>query len=163
MDNQHAFRTKLIIWLSLILALILQTIPWPGNLEMYRPPWALLVLFYWSLALPHRANVLTAMFVGLACDLLAGSTLGIRGLSMSVLIYIAASNFQVLRNLALWQQAIVFGILAAFAKVIEFCGEYYIHQGSFNPGILWSGVVSCILWPWLFLFLRQFRRRWKMR
>lgn len=163
MNDQHGMRTKIIIWLTLILALVLQSIPWPGVLEYYRPNWVLLVMFYWVLALPHKANVLTAMFFGLALDLVIGSTLGIRGIVMSVLTYIVATNFQVLRNLALWQQAVVFGLLSAFAEVIEFCGEYIIHKSVFDPHYLWVGVVNCILWPWLYFFLRRVRLRWHMR
>ncbi|EKQ5812421.1 rod shape-determining protein MreD, partial [Vibrio metschnikovii] len=28
---------------------------------------------------------------------------------------------------------------------------------------LWSGVISCILWPWMFLLLRRIRRHWNIK
>ncbi len=154
---------KSVIWLSFLVALVLQTIPWPGGLEFFRPLWLLLVMFYWVLALPHRINVGTALVLGLIWDLLLGSTLGIRGIVMSVCVYIVAANFLVLRNLALWQQAVIVGVLTMIAKCLEFGGEMLVQDISFDSKSLWSGVISCILWPWLFLLLRRVRRHWHIR
>ncbi|MGR5456882.1 rod shape-determining protein MreD, partial [Vibrio alfacsensis] len=86
--------------------------PWPGVLDFVRPSWLFLVLGYWVLALPHRVNVGTALIVGLTWDLLVGSTLGIRGMMMSIVIYIVALNFLVLRNMALWQQATIMALIS---------------------------------------------------
>ena len=156
-------RGRGIIWLSFLIALVFQTIPWPGGLELFRPSWLLLVIFYWALALPHRVNVGTALLLGLIWDLLIGSTLGIRGMVMSVTVYIVAANFQLLRNLALWQQAIIIAALTIFAKFLEFGGELMVQNVTFDATSLWSGGVNCILWPWLFLLLRRVRRHWHIR
>jgi len=157
------FRGKGVIWASFLVALILQTIPWPGDLELFRPSWLVLVTCYWVLALPHRVNVGTALILGLLWDLLLGSTLGIRGIVMSITIYLVAANFLVLRNMALWQQAMFIAALTILAKFIEFSGEFLIQDVSFNPMSLWSGLVNCILWPWMFLLLRRVRRHWHVR
>ncbi|MCG7498539.1 rod shape-determining protein MreD [Vibrio sp. Of7-15] len=156
-------RGRLIIWLSFLIALVFQAVPWPGMLEVFRPSWVLLVAFYWILALPHRVNVGTAMVLGLIWDLLLGSTLGIRGMMMAILAYIVALNFQMLRNMALWQQAILLAILSMLGKIIEFWGEYLIQEVSFNPHYLWAGLLNFILWPWMFLLLRRVRRRCSIR
>lgn len=113
------FRSHMVIWLSFICALVLQTIPWPGSLDLFRPSWLLLICCYWVLALPHRVNVGTALILGLLWDLILGSTLGIRGMMVSIVIYIVAMNFLVLRNMALWQQAIVIGILTMLLDVFN--------------------------------------------
>lgn len=152
-----------VIWFTFLVALVFQTIPWPGELDLFRPSWLLLVTFYWVLALPHRVNVGTALILGLLWDLLLGSTLGIRGIVMSVVTYIVAANFLVLRNMALWQQAILIGIFTIAAKLLEFGGEFLIQDVRFDPLSYWSGLVNCILWPWLFLFLRRVRRHWHIR
>ncbi|WP_162047207.1 rod shape-determining protein MreD [Vibrio taketomensis] len=156
-------RGKMVILASFIIALTLQTIPWPGVLDVLRPSWLFLVTCYWVLALPHRVNVGTALILGLLWDLLLGSTLGIRGMMMSILIYLVAMNFLVLRNMALWQQAMVIGLLSIALEVMIFIGEYLIQDITFNPMALWAGLINCILWPWMFLLMRRIRRRWHVR
>lgn len=156
-------RSKIVIGASFIFALVLQTIPWPGLLDLLRPSWLLLVTCYWVLALPHRVNVGTALVLGLLWDLLIGSTLGIRGMMMSLIIYIIALNFLVIRNMALWQQAIIIGFLTILMQVLIFFGEYLIQDVVFNPLSLWAGVINCILWPWMFLLMRRIRRQWHVR
>ncbi|MDP2572984.1 rod shape-determining protein MreD [Vibrio penaeicida] len=154
---------RMVIWATFLIALVFQSIPWPGMFEIFRPAWLLLIVFYWVLALPHRVNVGTALVLGLIWDLLLGSTLGIRGMMMSITVYLVAMNFLVLRNMALWQQAIIIGALTALAELLEFFGEYLIQDVTFNPLSLWAAVVNCILWPWIFLLLRRVRRHWHIR
>ncbi|USD65009.1 rod shape-determining protein MreD [Vibrio sp. SCSIO 43136] len=158
-----AFRGRLVIWATFLVALVFQAIPWPGMLETFRPAWLVLVVFYWVLALPHRVNVGTALVLGLLWDLLIGSTLGVRGMMMSIVVYLVALNFLVLRNMALWQQAIIIGLLTGLAEILEFFGEYLTQDVLFNPQVLWATVVNCVLWPWMFLLLRRVRRLWHIR
>lgn len=157
------FKGRLVILFSFIIALTLQTIPWPGTLDLIRPSWLLLVTCYWVLALPHRVNVGTALILGLLWDLLLGSTLGIRGMMLSIVIYLAALNFLVIRNMALWQQAILIGLFSVILDVLIYCGEYLIQDITFNPVSLWSGLINCVLWPWMFLLMRRVRRQWHVR
>ncbi|NVP02580.1 rod shape-determining protein MreD, partial [Photobacterium damselae subsp. damselae] len=114
-------------------------------------------------ALPHRVNVGTALIVGLLWDLMLGSTLGVRGLMMSILCYIVALNFQVLRNLSLWQQAVIVALLSVAGKLIEFWAEYLVSDITFDPQQLWAVVLNFLLWPWLFLLLRRVRRKLAIR
>ncbi|MEZ8877951.1 MULTISPECIES: rod shape-determining protein MreD [Vibrio] len=156
-------RSKVVIGCSFLIALILQTIPWPGSLDLFRPSWLLLVTCYWVLALPHRVNVGSALILGLLLDLLIGSTLGIRGMMMAIVMYIIAMNFLVIRNMALWQQAMIIAALTVLFEVLIFFGEYLIQDVVFNPLSLWSALINCILWPWMFLLMRRVRRHWHVR
>ncbi|MGF1698181.1 rod shape-determining protein MreD [Vibrio kyushuensis] len=161
--TNRALSSRLVIVTSFLIALILQTIPWPGMLDLVRPAWLLLVICYWVLALPHRVNVGTALVLGLLWDLLLGSTLGIRGMMLSIIVYIVAINFLVLRNMALWQQAIIIALLSIGLEGLIFFGEFLIQDITFNPLSLWSGLINCILWPWMFLLMRRVRRHWQIK
>ncbi len=156
-------RSKIVIGCSFLIALILQIIPWPGSLDLFRPSWLLLVTCYWVLAMPHRVNVGSALILGLLWDLLIGSTLGIRGMMMAIVMYIIALNFLVIRNMALWQQAMIIAALTVLFEVLIFFGEYLIQDVVFNPLSLWSALINCILWPWMFLLMRRVRRHWHVR
>jgi len=68
----NEWKGRFVIWGSFLLALIFQTIPWPGTLDLLRPSWILLVTCYWVMALPHRVNVGSALVMGLLWDLLLG-------------------------------------------------------------------------------------------
>ncbi len=157
------YKGTLLIWLSFIIALILQTTPWPGELSAFRPSWILLVVFYWVMALPHRVNVGSAFVLGLLWDLMLGSTLGVRAGMMSILVYIIALNFQVIRNLSLWQQATLLALLSLLGKAIEFSLEYLVSHVTFDPSVLMAGVLNFFLWPWLFFLLRRVRRQFSIR
>lgn len=147
------------IALSLMCALVLQIMPMPAFVDIYRPDWVLLVLSYWTLALPHRVNIGVAFINGLILDVLLGSSLGVHSFAMCVSIYVLAANYQRLRNYSLWQQAIVIGIMSAFYNLIVFWLQHLLTDVYFLITYMWPVVSSMIIWPWLFWLLRKLRRQ----
>jgi rod shape-determining protein MreD len=65
--------------------------------------------------------------------------------------------------MALWQQAIIIGMLSVALEGLIFFGEFLIQDITFNPLSLWSGLINCILWPWMFLLMRRVRRHWQIK
>ena len=66
----------LVIYVSLMVALILMILPLPDWAQMYRPNWMALVLIYWSMALPQRVGLWFAFFCGIVLDTSLGTLLG---------------------------------------------------------------------------------------
>ena len=78
----------LVIYLSLILALVLMILPLPDWVQIYRPNWVALVLIYWSMALPKRVGLWFAFFTGIILDTSQGTLLGQHTLALVVIIFI---------------------------------------------------------------------------
>ena len=144
---------------SLIIALVLQIVPLPIQVDLYRPDWVLVVLSYWCMALPHRVNVGIAFVTGIAVDILVGTTLGIHSLGLSICVYILAANYQRLRNYSVWQQAIVIGLLSSLYHLLTFWVQHLLTDIYFQVDYLWPVLTSMAIWPWVFWLLRKTRRQ----
>ncbi|MGL4205506.1 MAG: rod shape-determining protein MreD [Aeromonadaceae bacterium] len=151
------------IYLTILLALLLAIVPLPAIIDPYRPDWLVLVVLYWVIALPHRVNVGTAWIAGLSLDILLGSTLGVRALAMAIMAYVAAMQFQKIRNFSVWQQAVVVGIITLLGQLTVFWAEHLFAVVTMNYRMFWSCLSTTLLWPWVFLLLRKMRRKYHIR
>lgn len=150
------------IAISLLVALMLQIMPMPIMADPFRPDWVLLVLAYWTLALPQRVNVGVAFINGLLLDLLLGTTLGIHGFALSLVIFILAANYQRLRNYSVWQQAFMVGLLTSLYHLVIFWLQHLLTDIYFMFTYLWPVLTTMLFWPWCFLILRKVRRQLKV-
>ncbi len=155
-------RNGIIIVLSLLLALIASIIPMPLDVDSYRPEWVLVVLVYWTIALPNRVNVMTAWLMGFLLDVLLGSTLGVHAAAMALSVYIATANYQKIRNFSVMQQALIVGVLTALYNLLVFWLQRFLTDIIFSPDYLNPVITSVVLWPWAFLLLRKIRRQFKV-
>lgn len=151
------------ILLSVFVSLVLALMPLPIVFEMYRPDLVLLVIMYWSIALPHRVNIGFAWMAGLIIDLALGSPLGVRSLTYSIVIYITASNYQKIRNFSVWQQAMLVALFLALYYLLVFWLNHFLLDIYFLPQYLWPVLTGALAWPWLFLLLRKYRRHFRIR
>jgi rod shape-determining protein MreD len=156
-------RSMAFILLSIFAALIIAVMPLPIALEPYRPDVVLLVLVYWSLALPHRVNIVLAWIAGLIIDLALGSPLGSHSLAYSIIIYVTASNYQKIRNYSVWQQALLLSLFLALYYLMLFWINHFLLDIYFLPQYLWPVLTGALCWPWLFFLLRKYRRHFRVR
>ncbi|MCW8091039.1 rod shape-determining protein MreD [Alteromonas sp. ASW11-130] len=147
---------------SLLIALVLQIMPLPIEADLYRPDWVLIVLAYWSMALPNRVNVGIAFITGLAMDILLGTAIGIHSFALSVSVWVLVANYQRLRNYSVWQQAIVIGLLSALYHLLVFWLQHLLTDIYFLFDYLWPTFTSMLLWPWIFWLLRKSRRQFRV-
>ncbi|WP_241968754.1 rod shape-determining protein MreD [Idiomarina tyrosinivorans] len=145
--------------LIFLVALVLMVIPMPVVFDMLRPDWVTLVLLYWVLALPHRVNIGTAFVLGVMCDVLLGSVMGVHAIGLSVVTYFAARHFQRIRNFSIPQQAIIVGVLVLVKRAVIFEVNVVLHAADFTWAYFWPVLTSMIFWLWLFPLLRKLRRQ----
>jgi len=149
---------KSFIFISIVMGVILQIIPMPPPMDLYRPDWLLLILLYWAMALPNRVNVGVAGIAGLILDILYGTALGVHSFALAVPVYLMSANYQRLRNYSMLQQAVMVLVLSALYHLIVYWLVYLITGIEFSWVFMWPCLASMILWPWLFWLLRKFRR-----
>lgn len=144
-------------------AFVLEIMPWPIGFQGLRPTWGGLVLIYWALALPNKVSVGTAFLAGIIWDLILGSILGIHALVLSIAIYFVAKHHLILRNLSLWLQSLLVMLYIVAIRIFIFVVELVLHSAEFNSQELIGAVISGVLWPWIFLLMRQIRRQLGLR
>ncbi|WP_008294465.1 rod shape-determining protein MreD [Congregibacter litoralis] len=151
-----------VILASLLFAAVLAVIPLTRALLWWRPEWILLVLVYWTIALPHRVGLVTALVVGLFVDVMEGAVIGQNMLSLSVVVTLAGLMYQRLRVFTLVQQSSVIFLLAGLHQLITQWLQGL--QGGAVPGFgfLFPALSTALLWPLLMPLLRELRRSYKV-
>ena len=153
----------LVIYLSLVVALILMILPLPDWAQMYRPNWMALTLIYWSMALPKRVGLWFAFFSGIVLDTALGTLLGQHTLALVIIIFFNLNFYQRIRVLALAQQAIyVFALLLINQVVVAWVEGI---MGRPTPLLAYFGApfIGMLIWPWVFVILRDIRRKALLR
>lgn len=152
----------IIIIFTLLLALMASIMPLPLSVDAFRPDWVLIVLIYWTMALPSRVNIITAWVMGFLLDVLLGSVLGVHAAAMAIAIFIVAENFQKIRNFSVWQQALITGVVAALYHLVAFWLQRFLLDITFVTSYLYPVITSIALWPWIFLLMRKVRRHFSI-
>jgi len=153
----------LVIHASLVVALILMILPLPDWAQIYRPNWMALVLIYWSMALPGRVGLWFAFFSGIVLDTSLGTILGQHTLALVVVVFFNLNFYQRIRVLVLAQQAIyVFALLLINQVVVAWVEGI---MGRPTPLMAYFGapLVGMVIWPWVFVILRDIRRKAMLR
>jgi rod shape-determining protein MreD len=147
---------------SLVAALLLTVLPLPDWAQDLRPPWATMVLVYWCIALPDRVSVGTGWLVGILLDGLTGTLLGQHALGLSLVAFLAAKLHLRIRLFPLWQQALTILVLLLVERLLAL---WTMGIAGFPAPSLWywtPPLVGMLLWPWLFIILRDLRRRFRV-
>lgn len=151
-----------IIVASFVAALMLTILVMPQWAASFRPEWAAIVLIYWCLALPHRVNVGYGWLVGLCVDVLRGALLGQHALGFAVIAYLTVKLHQRIRVFPLWQQALSVMVFVALEQLLVLWVQGMIGQAHESWAYWLPSLVSGLLWPWAYLFLRRLRRHFRV-
>lgn len=152
-----------VILLTFFIACVLAVMPLPQWLLWGRPEWLALVLIYWTLALPQRVGLATALVLGVGLDALEGAVLGQNAFSLTVVVLLSLILYQRVRLYNVGQQAAVVFILVGINQLI--CQWVQNLQGVGADSLLFllPAVSSALLWPVVLHVLRGVRRYYEVR
>ena len=149
----------LVIYLSLVVAIVLMILPLPDWVQIYRPNWVALALIYWSMALPKRVGLWFAFFTGIILDTSQGTLLGQHTLALVIIIFINMNFYQRIRVLGLAQQSIFVFALLLINQVIVAWVEGIMGRPTPLLSFFGAPFVGMLIWPWVFVILRDMRRK----
>ncbi len=149
----------LVIYLSLLAALILMILPLPDWAQIYRPNWIALTLIYWSMALPKRVGLWYAFFTGIILDTSMGTLLGQHTLALIIIVFINLNFYLRIRVLALAQQAIYIFVLLLINQLVVAWVEGILGRPTPLLAFFGAPFIGMLIWPWVFVILRDIRRK----
>ena len=160
-------KNQLLIFLTLFIALYLDSFLFPVNIQLIKPTFVLLTLIYWNMALPDRIGIMAALSFGIFVDLIEGSLLGLHGVLFILITYVCQRFFYQFRVSPLWQQSFILFLLFLVYKQLFALDLINSHKGMTNLSDSFSltnsflfALFSALIWSPLYLTLRYFRRRW---
>jgi rod shape-determining protein MreD len=148
-----------VIYLSLVVGLILMIMPLPESVQIYRPHWVAIILIYWSMAMPKRVGLWTAFIAGILVDVSQGALLGQNAMGLVIIIFINQNFYQRIRVLAPVQQTLYVFLLLFINQIITVWVEGFLGRPTPLFAYLGAPVIGMLIWPWVFIILRDFRRK----
>ena len=147
---------------SFAVALMLDIMPLPHWAALVRPEWAALVLIYWCMALPDRVGVGVGWTVGLLLDVMEGTLLGQYALGFAIIAFLTLKLHRRVRVFPLWQQALTIFLLIVLEQLLVLWIKGITGQSPNLWLYLLPSVSSTVIWPWVFVTLRNTRRRFQV-
>ena len=132
---------------------------WPEWLDWLRPGWMIMVMLFWVKELPHRIGLISAWILGFLVDIILAEPLGLNGLILATVTYIAWSFHERLRMYSVVQQAAVVMVLMWAGDLLRLAVHNIAAVAAFSWVLFVPGLVSAALWPLLAEVLTRARVR----
>ena len=160
-------KNQLLIFLTLFIALYVDTNMFTSNYQTWKPTFVLLTLIYWNMALPDKVGITTALLFGVLIDLLHSSLLGLHGLLFVLITYLCQRFFYQFRITPIWQQSFLIFILAIIVKQIlafDFLDSEVnrtnLSDNYYFVNTFYYAILSSLSWAPVYYLCRLYRRRW---
>ena len=144
------------IVLTLLVALLANTVPMSGMALTLKPDFLALVLLYWCIQEPRLIGVGVAWCLGLMMDVVDATVFGQHALAYAVLAYGAGYFRRRVLRFSLWQQAAQVAVLLLLSSglvlLVRIAGgapppRWTYAVGSMTGALLWPLVTALLQWP----------------
>jgi rod shape-determining protein MreD len=144
---------------TLILAVLLEQLPWSGWVMDLRPDFVLVGVLFWALHQPARTGFATAFFLGLLADFQDGAVFGQHAIAYSIGVYLVLFlRLRLLQFDPFRQAAQLFPILLAVQLVVLLVGWLAVNPPS-GLAIMMTVPGSTLLWYLIAVFVRVWHGR----
>jgi rod shape-determining protein MreD len=147
---------------AMILAILHLPESWPQWLGWLRPAWVALVIFYWVMELPHRMGLIAAWVLGALVDVLQAEPLGLNGVILAGITYVAWRFYERLRMYSVAQQCAVVFLLVAAAEMFRALVLELVDDRGWSWGVLGPAAFSMLLWPLVAMVLTRLRLQFRV-
>jgi rod shape-determining protein MreD len=131
---------------TLVLALLLEQLPWSGWALALRPDFLLIGVLFWALHQPARIGFATAFVAGLLADFQHGAVFGQHAIAYVIGVYLVLFlRLRLLQFDPLRQAAQLFPILLALQVVVLLVGWLAVRPPS-GLAILLPVISNTVLW-----------------
>ena len=161
MINEHR-NGGIIILSSFIIAYMLTSMPLPSWALNWRPAWVAIVLIYWCLALPDRVGIGAAWISGMFLDVQQGTVFGQNAIVLTIIAFVIIKVYKRIRVFPLAQQAMIVCILLLFTQMLTLWIRAIMGFSPQHWTYWMPAFTSMIIWPWLFIILRDVRRKFQV-
>ena len=156
-------RNHWVVWVTFIIAMLLDQMSLPDTLAYGRPQFVMLVLIYWLLALPERFSFFTALVLGVIMDEMNDNVFGIYGLALVLQSYLVLLMYQRLRMFPAFQQSLVVMIIIFIGMFVTATINLFLGEFNWDWRFFYPCIFSALLWPWTYLLLRNIRQKFQVQ
>ncbi|MGE0625236.1 MAG: rod shape-determining protein MreD [Pseudomonadales bacterium] len=150
-----------LILLTLIGALLLAIVHLPETMPQWlgwlRPAWVAMVVFYWVMQLPHRLGLVTVWLLGVLLDVLYADPLGLNGVVLASVTYIAWRFYERLRMYSVVQQGGVVFLLVLGGELVRLLVQDFAWDRGLTWGVMFPALTSFLAWPFVYLLLSRLK------
>lgn len=144
--------------LSLLLALVVELLPFPQPLAQWQPPWLLLIVLYWSILQPAILGMAGAWLMGLVLDAIQPSPLGTHAALFTLVVTPVLALQRLLRTLPVAQQALwIAGLVFLYELGALWLGDR-LTAGRVTAHDFLPVISTLMVWPLLRVLLHRCER-----
>lgn len=160
--TQGGWLILLTVAAAMVLAVAHLPESWPEWLGWLRPAWVAMVVFYWVMELPHRIGLIAAWILGALVDVLLAEPLGLNGVILAGITYVAWRFYERLRMYSVAQQCGVVFLLVLAAELTRAMVLDVVDGRALSWGVLGPALTSLVLWPFVALTLGRLRQHFRV-
>lgn len=146
---------------TLLIALMVNLLPWSGVAMLIHPDFLLVMLLYWAVQEPRRVGQLWAFSGGLLMDVADSALLGQHALCFVIAVFLAQLLRIRMLRLTVFEQAL--HVLAILLVATSIQMLLNLSLGRDLPGLAWvvAPLLGATLWPAVHFLatLPRFRKR----